>query len=147
MPTDNPVSPRTDAIRNAPDHPGSRRITLAPQLPNQGLKGSPWSQQAIKSIPQFLILIAGQEDVFRQDWEVEFWQVGVLPVASVLVNVVPGDSASGPGWRFTGGGKATIPGNGNALAVRNIGATTLTIVAIATVGYPLIPEYTPGGLA
>lgn len=147
MPTDNPVSDRTDATRDTPDHPGSRRITLAPQLPNAGLKGSPWSQQAIKSIPAFLTLAAGAEDVFRQDWEVEFWQVGVLPIAAVVVNVVPGDSAAGPGWRFTGGGSATIPGNGNALAVRNIGATTMTIVAVAIVGYKLIPAYNPGGIA
>jgi len=129
------------------DHPGSRRITLAPQLPNNGLRVSPFAEnRAPKAVTNVSTVAAGVEDVFHVDFDVEFWYVAIRAQASVLCNVVAASSAAGPAWLFGGGGNGKIPGNGPDLSFRNIGANPLTIVAIATVNYPDL-RYDPGDLA
>lgn len=131
-----------------PDHPGSRRITVMPSLPNNGSKSSPFS--STQGAPKFAIYVAtvaaGVEDTFHTDFMVEKWLIAVLPAASVRVNVVAGSSAAGPAMPFGGGGSAKIPGDGPDLAFRNTGSNPLTIVGIAIVGYDWV-DYDPGDLA
>lgn len=129
------------------DHPGSRRITLAPQIPNRGFRTSPWNNQAPKFDVQTKTIAAGAEDVFHVDYDVEFWMIAVVTAASILCRVVAAPSAAGVGLILGGGGNANMPGSGPDLAVRNTGTNPLTFVAVATVGHQLHLTYDPGDLA
>ena len=129
------------------DHPASRRITLAPQLPNKRWHVSPFAEnRAPKCVTNTDTIAANTENAFHVDFDVEFWYVAVKAAAAVSCNVVAASSAAGPAWLFGGGGYAKIPGNGPDLAYRNTGTNPLTIIAIATVGYPDL-RYDPGDLA
>lgn len=129
------------------EHPASRRTTLAPQIPNRGLRKSPWSDQANKFDVQSRTIIAGDEYVFHVDYDVEFWMVAVIVAANVSCRVVAAPSAAGVGLLFGGGGHANQPGAGPDLAVRNTSANPLTFIAVAVVGYQLQLTYDPGDLA
>lgn len=129
------------------DHPGSRRVTVAPQLPNGKFRVSPFADNlAPKCVTFSDTIAAGIENAFHCDFDVEFWYVAIITAAGIRCNVVAASSAAGPAWLFGGGGNARVPGAGPDLAYRNTGANPLTIVAIATVGYPLL-TYDPGDLA
>jgi len=137
-----------DATATRPvDHPGSRRITLAPQIPNRGFERSPWANQAPKFDAQSAIIAAGVEFVFHEDWDVDYWMVAVIVAATVRCIVSAGPSAAGSALMFGGGGHANMPGNGGDLAVRNTGSNPMTVIAVATVGYPIQLTYDPGDLA
>lgn len=137
MPTESPPS----------DHPASRRITLQPQLPNRGFRVSPFADNGAPKCVTFTDTVAaGVENAFHCDFDVQYWYVAIITAVSIRCNVVAASSAAGPAWIFGGGGNAKIPGAGPDLAYRNTGSNPLTIVAIATVGYPDL-IYDPGDLA
>lgn len=144
----NSTAQHVQDLRAAPDHPGSRRVTLTPQIPNKSFSVSPFRNYSVpKCVTYSAIVPAGVEDTFHADFNVEFWYVAIIAAAGVRCNVVAAPSAAGPAWIFGGGGHARIPGADSPdLAFRNTGANPLTIIAIATVGYPDL-DYDPGDLA
>ncbi len=144
---DNAASRHVQDSRASPDHPGSRRIVLAPQIPNGHSNRNPWANQAPKFDAQSQTIAAGVEFTFHVDYDVDFWMVAVVTAPNLSCRVVAAPSAAGMGLLLGGGGSAKLPGTGPDLSVRNTGANPLTFVAVATVGYPLQLDYDPGDLA
>ena len=114
--------------------PGHRRVTVAPQLPNQGFRPMLGTDPP-KYVPFTATITAANESTFRADFDVESWIVSVLPDAAVRATVATGESAVGPSIRLGGGGNVRIPGDGPSLSIRNTSANTLQVTVIALVGY------------
>jgi hypothetical protein len=129
--------------------PGHRSLTNLPQLPNRGIRPSPFGQGAPKWQPFNAIAVAqGVEGTFHADFIVEAWLVAVVAAAGVSVIMSPGPSAAGATLFFGGGGNAMIPGDGGGdLAYRVLSTNPATIIAIATDGYKWELTYDPGDLA
>lgn len=121
----------------APERPGARVFTIEPQLGGDTIPQSPWNRDGDtdKFIPMGAVIAAGQTAPFHVDFDVESWIVSVMPAAGVFVQVYPGPGATGPGFPGAGGAKGRIPGAGPDLQIRNVGAVSATVVAIATRGY------------
>ena len=132
-----------------PLNPGNRTFVSDPQLPKKAQFGSPFQRngQAPKYQPFNAVVAAGTEITFPTNWLVECWIIGVVPAASVRVQIAAGESASGDVLLFGGGGSAKIPGDGTSLAIRNTGANPATVCAVATAGYSWSLDYDPGDLA